>query len=133
MANVIKIISSAAKAAKVSGKMKKTADARRKFDAATERRILDTQVKKSVKVVSPSPAGLRKIANDKATMLATRAKSGQAAKTGASAINQKNKANKTKAMKLEAEKLRAYFERTGTTPVPRKSPSKNGVRVIKNK
>ena len=31
-------------------KMAKTADARRKYDAATERRILDTQVKNSVKV-----------------------------------------------------------------------------------
>lgn len=89
--------------------------------------------KSNVKVVSPSNAGMRKIANQKSTMLAERAKSGQAAKTGASVRSQKIKADKTKALKLEAEKQRAYFERTGKTAVPRKNPSKNGVRVIKNK
>jgi hypothetical protein len=89
--------------------------------------------KSAVKIVSSSPAGLRKIANQKSTMLAERAKSGQAAKTSASAINQKNKADKAQAIKLENEKIRAYFERTGKTPVPKKNPSKNGVRIIKNK
>jgi hypothetical protein len=39
------------KAASTASKMAKTADARRKFDAANERRILDNQVKKSVKVL----------------------------------------------------------------------------------
>lgn len=39
------------KAASTASKMAKTADARRKFNAATERRILDNQVKKSVKVL----------------------------------------------------------------------------------
>ena len=123
----------AVKAVSTASKMAKTADARRKFNAATERRILDNQAKKNVKVISPLNASMRKIANQKSTMLAERAKSGQAAKTGASVRNQKIKADKTKAMKLEAEKQRAYFERTGKTAVPRKNPSKNGVRVIKNK
>jgi hypothetical protein len=63
MANVVKIISAAAKAAKVSGKMKKTADARRKFNAATERRILDTQVKKSVKVLPRKTAPKTDLSN----------------------------------------------------------------------
>ena len=87
--------------------------------------------KSAVKVVSSLPAGLRKIANDKATMLATRAKSGEAAKTSASAKNQKIKADKTKAMKIDIEKVNAYFQRTGKTPSPKVTPFKNGVRVIK--
>lgn len=44
------------KAVSIAGKMAKTADARRKFNAATERRILDNQVKKSVKVLPRNSA-----------------------------------------------------------------------------
>ena len=44
-------------------KMAKTADARRKFDAATERRILDTQVKKSVKVLPRKTAPKTDLSN----------------------------------------------------------------------
>jgi D-mannonate dehydratase len=44
------------KTASTASKMAKTADARRKFNAATERRILDNQVKKSVKVLPRNSA-----------------------------------------------------------------------------
>jgi hypothetical protein len=51
------------KTASTASKMAKTADARRKFDAATERRILDTQVKKSVKVLPRKTAPKTDLSN----------------------------------------------------------------------
>ena len=47
------------KAVGIAGKMAKTVDARRKFNAATEKRILDNQVKKSVKVLPRNTAAKR--------------------------------------------------------------------------
>ena len=44
-------------------KMTKTADARRKFNAATEKRILDTQVKNSVKVIPRKTAPKTDLSN----------------------------------------------------------------------
>jgi len=51
------------KTASTASKMAKTADARRKFNAATERRILDNQVKKSVKVLPRKTAPKTDLSN----------------------------------------------------------------------
>ena len=51
------------KAVGIAGKMAKTVDARRKFNAATEKRILDNQVKKSVKVLPRTTAPKTDLSN----------------------------------------------------------------------
>ena len=51
------------KAVGIAGKMAKTVDARRKFNAATEKRILDNQVKKSVKVLPRNTAPKTDLSN----------------------------------------------------------------------
>jgi len=53
----------AVKAATTASKIAKTAAARRKFNAATERRILDNQVKKSVKVLPRKTAPKTDLSN----------------------------------------------------------------------
>ena len=52
-------------------KMAKTADARRKFDAATERRILDNQVKKSVNILPRKTAPKTDLSNRGAKLTKT--------------------------------------------------------------
>ena len=51
------------KTANTASKMAKTADARRKFDAANERRILNNQTKKSVKVLPRTTAPKTDLSN----------------------------------------------------------------------
>jgi hypothetical protein len=51
------------KTASTASKMAKTADARRKFDAANERRILNNQTKKSVKVLPRTTAPKTDLSN----------------------------------------------------------------------
>ena len=105
--------------------------------APLKRKVVNKNIKNSggnVKIVPTSTPALRKLANDKATLLATRAKSGQAAKTGAKAREQAMKIAKEKAEIADIkakEKIIAKGGRVIMNPT-KKSASKNGVSVIKN-
>lgn len=85
----------------------------------------------SVKVIPAMPKGMRKAFNDKSTLLTTRAKSGKAAKTGASSTEQGMKIAKEKALKAEIESVQNHIKKGGklVPPVMKKSVTRHGVTV----
>ena len=106
--------------------------------APLKRKIVNQNIKNAggnVKIVPASTPALRKLANDKAALLATRAKSGQAAKTGAKAREQAMKIAKEKALKAEIQKMNDFVAKGGMPKAPKviKNMPRYGVTVINKK
>ena len=69
-------------------------------------------VKSNVKVVAPTPPGMRKFKNDISTTMNERRSSGASAKTGAKAVENANVAAKAKAKAAQLERLRVSIARS---------------------